>query len=407
MKKHKSAYNFFSLIFLLFIVPFFLGSQVVVKKVVKKQKMQMQANQLVLASKFMISKVTPNRAQRGDTIRIYGSGFLKRKQLCVHFEGYSCGTSNITKKSNTCLHVKVIPQAKTGIITLYSGDVNYSDYEIAKSPSAFIVSLVPIIESFSPDMGTAGTLVTFKGFNIGTEFSPVFKFSNNKISRIRSIDYGTTKDKGMEAIVRVYVPEGSVTGPVKVITTQGSFTTGQSFETGAPTSTARIDRFYPVSGDAGTQVTLIGAFDSDKDNNLVTFKGATASVKPNFSNGTRIQVIVPDNCRSGTIKVQTPSGDATSSDFFYLPPKIQSLNQYQGPVGYVIKIFGESFMLKEKEKNSVRINGILTQVISASTMGLKEVLSVEIPVGASTGFVTVQTPYGTSKSPGKFTVIED
>ena len=407
MKKNKSALNLFSLIFLLFFVPFFLGSQVVVKKEVKKQELKMEANQLVIASKFMISKVTPNRAQRGDTIRIYGSGFLKRKQLYVRFEGHGYDDSNITKKSNTCLDVKVIRQAKTGIITLCSGNVNYSDHEIAKSPSEFIVSLVPIIESFSPDMGKAGALVTFKGFNIGFEFSPVFKFSDNKIARNKSTSVGTYKDKGLETFVQVYVPEGSVTGPVKVITSHGSFTTEQSFKTGSPTSAARIDRFSPVSGDAGTPVTLIGTFDSDKDNNLVTFKGATASVKPNFSNGTRIQVIVPDNCRSGTIKVETPSGDATSSDSFYLPPKIQSLNQNQGPVGYVIKIFGESFMLKEKEKNTVRVNGILTPVISASTMGLKEVLSVEIPVGASTGFVTIQTPYGTSKSPSKFTVIKN
>jgi len=355
----------------------------------------------------MISRVTPNRAQRGDTIRIYGSGFLKRKKLSVKFEGHAYNDSNITKKSNTCLHVKVIPQAKTGTIILCSGDVNYSDHEIAKSPSEFIVSLVPIIESFSPDMGKAGALVTFKGFNIGVEFSPVFKFSNDKIARYKSTSAGTYKDKGLETFVQVYVPEGSVTGPVKVITSQGSFTTEQSFKTGSSTSAARIDRFYPVSGDAGTQVNLIGAFDSDKDNNLVTFKGATASVKPNFSNGTRIQVIVPDHCRSGTIKVETPSGDATSSGFFYLPPKIQSLNQNQGPVGYVIKIYGESFMLKEKDKNTVRVNGILTPVISASTMGLKEVLSVEIPVGASTGFVTVQTPYGISKSPSQFTVIKN
>jgi YD repeat-containing protein len=85
-----------------------------------------------------------------------------------------------------------------------------------------------------------------------------------------------------------------------------------------PTSQVSVVGFDPVHGPVGTSVTVSGTgFSSTANQNTVTFNGTAATVVSATS--TQLVVTVPTGATTGTIRIVTSGGSATSSSSFTIP----------------------------------------------------------------------------------------
>ncbi len=165
---------------------------------------------------------------------------------------------------------------------------------------------------------------------------------------------------------------------------------------GTPTLTG----FSPTSGLAGTIVTLTG---TNLGTTLsVTFNGAPATIAT-LTSSTSVAVTVPPSATTGPIVVTTSGGSATSATNFVITasgpaPVIASFTPVGGQVqGGSVTITGSNF----STTSGVSFNGTaaLFAVLNATT------IATTVPVGATTGALTVTTSNGTATAPTTFTVL--
>ncbi|MFQ3589312.1 MAG: IPT/TIG domain-containing protein, partial [Chloracidobacterium sp.] len=156
-----------------------------------------------------------------------------------------------------------------------------------------------------------------------------------------------------------------------------------------------ISSFTPLSGLVGTVVTIVGANFVDVAN--VRFNGVAASftvVSP-----TQITATVPVGATTGPISVTTLAGTAAGSTPFVVlqPPSILSFSPNSGTVGTSVTIIGMNF----EEAVTVTFGDLLASFSIVSPTQI----TATVPVGATTGPISVTTPAGTATSSASFTVI--
>ncbi len=160
-------------------------------------------------------------------------------------------------------------------------------------------------------------------------------------------------------------------------------------------SVPTITAFTPASGTAGTIVTITGA--NLASATAVTFGNLAAEFT--VVSGNELRATVPALARNGSrIIVDTPFGTATSATSFGLAPVVLAFVPEQAPVGSTVAIRGRHF----EGTSLVRFNNVATtfQFVSDST------LRAIVPVGATTGPVSVLNDAGTGTSPASFRVGE-
>jgi IPT/TIG domain len=173
--------------------------------------------------------------------------------------------------------------------------------------------------------------------------------------------------------------------------------------TALPASAATISSFTPACGVATNAVTIIGSgFNSSGDATAVRFNGTN---QPTFTvvSDTMITTAVPSGATSGTIAVDAPSGDTTSTKNFIVAaagmPMITSFSPMSATSGNGVTIYGTNFGCTA----SVSFNGA-----SASfTVSSASQITATVPSGATTGPITVTTSGGTGSSSGNFTVAKE
>jgi YD repeat-containing protein len=166
------------------------------------------------------------------------------------------------------------------------------------------------------------------------------------------------------------------------------------------TSQVGIFDFTPNSGSLGLTVTLNGTgFSATASQNTVKFNGTTAVVSS--STPTQIITTVPSGATTGSITVTSPLGTATSSDQFVVSgassasPFISSFTPVIANPSGTVTITGGNFA-SPAAANDVKVNIGLVSVNSASASSL----SVNIPLNATSGRITVTTPAGQAVSSG-------
>jgi RHS repeat-associated protein len=186
----------------------------------------------------------------------------------------------------------------------------------------------------------------------------------------------------------VQVPSQAATGPITV-TTAGGLATSASF-----TVVPKILSLNSTQGAEGAAVIITGttflASDTVKFNGVAVTGGTTT--------GTTHSVNVPTGATTGTVTVTTVGGyTTTSSQTYTVVPKILSLNGTSGAVGSPVTINGTTFL----SSDTVKFNGLA--VTGGTTTATTHI--VNVPVGATTGTVTVTTVGGyTDTSAQIFTV---
>ena len=106
-----------------------------------------------------------------------------------------------------------------------------------------------------------------------------------------------------------------------------------------------VRSFQPVQATVGSTVVISGGDFSDVWS--VSFGGEPAQYyKVNGNN--QIIATVPDNAVTGSIVVENPAGEGSSTFFgnpaFFVTPVITGIDPESGPVGTVVKVTGSGFV---------------------------------------------------------------
>jgi hypothetical protein len=244
----------------------------------------------------------------------------------------------------------------------------------------------PTVSGFSPASGAVGSSVTVTG----TGFTGATSVKFNGTSASFTVN-GDTQ-------VTATVPTGAKTGPISVTNAGGTGTSTASFTVSPVAAAPTISSFSPVSGAAGTSVTVTGA--NFTGASFVKFNGAAASFS--VVSDSQVTATVPAGATSGPISVTNSAGTGTSASSFTVTtttagPTITSISPTSGPVGTLVTITGSGLA----GATSVRFgNG--ASVVPTSPTDTK--ITVNVPSGAKTGAITVTTPDGTAVSSQNFRV---
>jgi hypothetical protein len=156
-----------------------------------------------------------------------------------------------------------------------------------------------------------------------------------------------------------------------------------------------VTSFSPSKGLIGASVTINGTFFTGATG--VTFDGTSAAFTVNSA--TKITAIVPSGATTGKIAVTTSTGTGSSPTDFKVLPLVTALNPSSGPVASSVTVVGQSLT----QATSVEFNGV-----PATTFMVVDDshIAAIIPVGATTGYVRVETAGGRASSrPLVFSVI--
>lgn len=179
--------------------------------------------------------------------------------------------------------------------------------------------VLPRILAVTPATGAVGTNVVLEGGGFHGTTEVLFGAAKAAFT-LRS----STR-------VEAVVPAGATSAPIKITTTNGTFTTTQDFLL-PPTLTV----FSPTTAQRGDTVTLDGQ--NLASATRVTFNGAEAEFS--VVSGTRLTAVVPAMASSGRIRVQTPAGAAEGAGTFTVRPVIDGFSPTHGVVGSIVNLSG-------------------------------------------------------------------
>jgi N,N-dimethylformamidase beta subunit-like protein len=245
--------------------------------------------------------------------------------------------------------------------------------------NAFLTGVAPTITSFTPASGGVGSSVAINGTNFIGAASVAFNGS--------AASFTVTSATAIQATV----PAGATTGPLSVTAPGGTATSTNNFIViPAPT----IASFAPTSGPVGTSVAISGA--NFTGATAVTFNGSAASFT--VTSDTAIQATAPAGAMTGPISVTTPGGTAASTNnFIVIPaPTITIFTPICGRAGTSVAISGANFT----GATVVTFNGRAASFTVTSDTAIQ----ATVPVGATTGPISVTTPGGTALTANNFTV---
>ena len=241
-----------------------------------------------------ITSFSPASGFVNTTVTITGSNFVSAS--AVTFNGTS---ASFMVDSGSQITAKVPLTATTGPIAVVTPSGT------ATSASSFTVlagSPAPVVASFSPAYGPAGTSVVVTG----QYFTNVSAVTFNGTSASFTVNSLTQ--------IATTVPPGATTGPISVVTASGTAASASSFSVLSGDGSPAIASFTPASGMANSSVVITGV--NFAGVTAVTFNGVSASFTVNSL--TQITATVPSAATTGPIAVTNPYGTGTSSTSFTL-----------------------------------------------------------------------------------------
>jgi sugar lactone lactonase YvrE len=246
----------------------------------------------------------------------------------------------------------------------------------------------PGITSFAPAAGRYGTEVVLSGKKFSGITARNKVYFNNVAAQVLS---ATATE------LRVMVPAGAATGKLKVVTPDGAASTTESFQVYQPPV---ISSFSPAEGIVGSTVTLQGEHLTSELIESVKLGNLNCEIISNAA-GTLV-VKVPADAVTAKFEALTKGGEALSATAYvvWYQPVINSLSKQTDIVGATITISGQNFAT-DPARNKVHFGKAQAQVLQAT----QDMLTVKVPAGAESGFVTVETPGGKANSSTSFEVI--
>ncbi|ATB33021.1 IPT/TIG domain-containing protein [Melittangium boletus] len=318
-----------------------------------------------------LSSFTPNTGWVGTSVTLNGSNFTGTTE--VSFNGTPA--TNFSLSGDTRLYVDVPSGATSGSIRVVN-----TKGQVGSPP--FTVMAAPTLTGFSPASGAVGTVVTLTGsgfagstsVRFGSEYANVTVVSATQLTAI--------------------VPPRASSGPLHVSVAGQSLTSPESF-TVLGGAVPTLTRFSPVSGEAGTQVTLDGSFFTGVSR--VEFNGVPASSVSLTSDG-RLSASVPPGASTGPLRVVTNAGAVTSSTPFTVlsKPVITGFTPARGTLGSTVTLTGTGFTRVRRVWFAPSLDA--TFLVDSDTE-----MKLIVPLGAITGRITLIAG-SVSYSDGEFVV---
>jgi len=323
-----------------------------------------------------VTSFTPTSGPAGTVVAIAGT-FLTGA-TSITFNGKAATT--ITPVSATSVKATVPAGATTGKITVTTSQGS------ATSAANFTVTIPkPTITSFTPASGPVGKLITITG-TVFTGATYV-KF-NGTASKAVTVKSATS--------ITATVPAGATTGKITITTPAGVATSATNFTVTASAPT--VTSFTPTSSPVGKLITITGT--SFTGATAVKFNG-TASPTISVKSATSITAVVPNGATTGKISVTTPAGTGLSAGNFTVTPSAPAITAFSpasGKVGSVVSISGTNFT----GVTVVKFNGTAAKTV---TFNSATKITATVPVGATTGKITLTYSGGTASSATSFTVL--
>ena len=231
----------------------------------------------------VIGGVSPELGAPGTTVRLNGTNFTARDRI---YYGSRSSAMKILGRGAGWVDVMVPARAsQSQPITLVGPG------GIARSPRPFQLDLPPVVTSFSPRLGPAGTQVEIAG------------------DHFRDGDWVSLAGKRMpilqlrERQISVKIPPGSQTGPIAIGREARTVVARGTFEVLNPPN---LVAFMPTRGEVGTRVTLSG---QHLAGGKVFFGARQLRVLETRGEGTLV-VQVPPGAQDDKLRVRTRAGEA-------------------------------------------------------------------------------------------------
>jgi hypothetical protein len=321
-----------------------------------------------------ISSFTPTSGPVGTSVDILGANFTGASE--VAFNGVA---ASFTVDSDSAIHATVPAGAATGPISVTTPNGT------GRSDSPF--GIPPTISSFTPTCGPAGASIDIlgSGFTGATDVS------------FTSAWYGTlpaTFTVDSDSVLHAIVPSAASFGPITISTPAGAATSSAPFR-GPCDSPPLLNSLTPNSGPVGTSVDLGGHYFTGATS--VKFNGTEAAFT--VDSDSQIHATLPAGATTGPVSITTPNGTTSNLTFTVTqsPPTITSLTPSSGAVGTSVSISGGGF----SGASSVKFNG----TAASYTVNSSTSITAVVPGGATSGPISITTPYGTGTSASSFTVI--
>lgn len=339
-------------------------------------------------SPFTITEMVPAAAFPGETMEIKGKGFVAAAdQNHVYFNNIE---ALVNSASATSL-VVVVPQGtSTGKVKVEVNGV------FAESTNDFTVKQAageaPVISGFSPVSAPPGAELTISGHHFSSTAAENNVLINETVATVTEADSNSLK---------IRVPTGASTGRITVTVQGRAASSADVFAVEDTTAAAPvISGFSPMEGIAGDPVTIQGSnFSLTREENLVYVNGVRASVTIASTN--MLRIVVPQEAASGKISIRVNGKEVTSAQDFTVPeaPVISSFSPAEGPEGTELTILGTHFGATPAA-NMVYLNNTAIPATFAS----EHMLKISIPVGASTGRISVTANGMTARTSSTFKV---
>jgi hypothetical protein len=324
-----------------------------------------------------ISSFSPTFGASTDPsyVDINGSGFSPGI-LTVKFGNATCTVAAAT--SSTHIQAQVPANAPLGPCYI---SVQINSGTPAQSVTQFtVIGPGPYISDFTPIVGAAGALVNITGAHFNGVTNVTF---NGKTTFGTNISSYTS--------IQATAPLGVTSGPIGVFSSLGGFVTSSNVVTSNFFVPPVISSCTPFTGRAGTNVLLRGT--NFLGTTSIQFGSTFASTFTVLSNGA-VSVTVPANAATGPIRLTAPAGSwstdtSAPGSNFVVQPIIFGFTPGFGPVGTSVTITGANFNVGTP---SVKFGG----VAAATPTGVSfSQLTAVVPVGATSGPVTLSTSDGT------------
>ena len=332
-----------------------------------------------------ISSFAPMQGAPGSSVTVTGTHFTGPSAVSeVDLNGEA---TSFFVNSSTSLTFTVPSNGTSGTIEVTNGAGS------ADSADPFTVLTAPTGLSANPNEGGAGTPVEIDATSglLGT--------TSVKIGGKAAV-FTVASDTVIDTSVPVGAKVGSSATGISVTNPVGTATTGFTVDSSAPTITS----FTPTSGVADGSVTVtIHGTNLNTATDLLFSDGSGGTVDSPIvlqPTKTQAQAPVPVGAATGPITVVNTTGQATSKQSFTVvgAPTVTSFSPGFGAVGSMVTITGSSFI----GTTEVDFNG---QAAIKPTIKGDTQITAKVPVGATTGQITVTNGVGSGQSAGNFVVL--
>lgn len=325
-----------------------------------------------------ITNVSPLSVSAGDTLVIDGANLAGVS--AVGIGGFPAASFVIL--SSTRIRA-VLGEGGTGIVSLVS--------EVGVSLSAQVVTFLnnPVIDTFSPSVGTTGSTITIRGARLST--AQRVSFGGIPAQRFTVLDANT---------ILAAVDNGQ-TGVVGVQTLSGSAVSLANFTFDR---TPSIVRFTPAWAKIGDTVQIYGG--NFLSASKVRFGSVEAASTFRIVTSGQITVQVP-NTGTARISIENSVGADTSQQVFTVvsAPRIDNASPLQLGLGAALTIEGAEFHpLPQVRIGLVTASTVAWEGLNRIVARFSTTASGALTVGASGGTVTLAQPFAVFVAPRIFSI---